>query len=116
MSLTTTKASTTVKYDSLEDQTDQNYNFINIAESLNLWEHIDPEILKPWPERPSTPEIEDYEARPIAQGNAAESSATARMQTRGLSRTATPSNSLQNANRLVPISIAELTSESKADY
>ena len=115
--MSSTTSTTTSKYSSPRDWTKWNFDFTNRAKSLNLWEHIDPRILKPWPERPIAPEIEDYEARPIQQSNVAESSTTAagRMQTRGLSRTATLGSN-QSANRLVPISIAELTSESKADY
>jgi len=92
---------------------------VNLAKSLNLWEHIDPEILKLWPERPNPPEVEDYKGRELSSGivsGTAESLATiGRMQTRGFSRTETLGES-QGANRVVPTSIVELTAKSTAEY
>ncbi|KAH7304357.1 hypothetical protein BKA65DRAFT_206152 [Rhexocercosporidium sp. MPI-PUGE-AT-0058] len=103
-----TSTNTTV-YKTPEDWISWNLEFILRAEGLNLWTYIDPAKPTPWPRQPIPPSIENYEARQ----EDAESSATAtagRVQTRSGPRTVTPS---RHGANLVPISIADLTPESK---
>ena len=103
------------EYNSPEDWINWSRGFRLVAGSLELWQYIDPATPQPWPRRPIRPQIKDYEARPRpVDQNAAESST--RMQTRGLSRTVTASNTSQTSDPLVPILFSDLTPEGRANF
>jgi hypothetical protein len=114
------------QYHKPEDWINWSHQFRLRAQTLNLWQYIQPEGPEDWPERPMAPLVQSYTARHItvqatvrtntsrAKGKAPqEPGLSTRNTVRG--HQDTPSDS-DDTEPLVPTSISDLTAEAKLDY
>jgi hypothetical protein len=90
-----------------KDWVDWSHEFRTKARALDLWDHIDPDTLSPWPTKPTPLNLANYPKKLV------------RPETRASSQTQTPTLTSQAEEadpRSPPTSVADMTTEGRAAY